>query len=54
MEICYGGGSNVLGPTDAVGAGVIGGAEDADDVGNGVVTARAADGAIGGSSISSA
>ena len=46
MEICYGGGADVLGPTDAVGAEGTGGAEDADDVGNGAVTAGAADGAI--------
>ena len=46
MEICYGGGADVLGPTDAVGAEGTGGAKDADDVGNGAVTAGAADGAI--------
>ena len=54
MEICYGGGADVLGPIDAVGAGGTGGAEDAGDVGNGVVTVGAADGAICGSSVSSA
>ena len=54
MEICCGGGSNVLGPSDAVGARGIGGAEDVDDVGNGAVTAGAVDGAIWGSSVSSA
>ena len=43
MEICCGGGADILSPTDAVGAG---GAEDADDVGNEAVTAGAADGAI--------
>ena len=52
MKICCGGGANVLGPTDAVEVGGTGGAEDAGDVGNGVVTAVAADGAIWGSSIS--
>ena len=46
MEICCGGGVDVLGPIDAVGVGGTGGAEDADDVGNGVVTNGAADGAI--------
>ena len=46
MEICCGGGANVLGPTDAIGAGGTGGVEDADDVGNGVTTVGAADGAI--------
>ena len=48
------GGADVLGPTDAVGAGGIGSAEDADDVCNGAVTAGATDGAIWGSSVSSA
>ena len=33
MEIFYGGGADVLGPTDAVGVGGTGGAKDADDVG---------------------
>ena len=46
MEICCGGGADVLGPTDAVGAGGTGGAEDTDDVGNGAVTTRAANSAI--------
>ena len=46
MEICCGGGADVLGPTDAVGAGGTGGVEDADDVGNGAVIAGATDGAI--------
>ena len=54
MEICCGGGSDVLGPSDAVEAGGTGGAEDAIDVGNGVVTVGVADGAIWGSSVSSA
>ena len=53
MKICCGGGANVLCPTDAVGAGGIRGAEDADDIGNGAVTAGVADGAIWGSSVSS-
>ena len=53
MEICCGGGAGVLGPTDAVGAGGTGGAEDTGDVGNGVVPVGVADGAIWGSSISS-
>ena len=52
MEICYGGGAYVLGPSDAVGARDTEGAGDADDVGNGGMTARAADGAIWGSSVS--
>ena len=53
MEICYGGGADVLGLTDAVGAGGIEGEKDAGNVGNGAVTAGAADGAIWGSSVSS-
>ena len=53
MEICCGGGLDVLGLTDAVGVGGTGDAEDADDVGNGAVIARAVDGAIWGSSVSS-
>ena len=53
MEICCSGGADVLGPTDTIGDGGIGGAEDAGDLGNGVVTAGAADGAIWGSSVSS-
>ena len=53
MEICCGGDADVLGPTDVVGAGGTRGAEDAGDIGNGAVTARATDGAIWGSSISS-
>ena len=52
MEICYGGGADVLGPSDVVGVGGTRGARDADDVGNGVVTAGAADGAIWGSFVS--
>ena len=52
MEICYGGGADVLGPTDAVGDGGTGGAVDAGDVGNGAVTAGATDGAIWGSFVS--
>ena len=54
MEICCGGGTDVLGPTNAVGAGGTGGAKDAGDVCNGGVTARATDCAIWGSSVSSA
>ena len=46
MEICYGGGVNVLGPTDVVEARGTRGAEDAGDVRNGAVTAGAVDGAI--------
>ena len=53
MEICCGGGTNVLGANDAVKAGGTGGAEDAGDVGNGAVTVGVVDGAIWGSSISS-
>ena len=53
MEICYGGGADVLGLTDVVGAGGTGGVEDAEDVGNGVVTIGATDAAIWGSSVSS-
>ena len=52
MEICCGGGADVIGPTDTVGAGGTGGAKDADDVGNGAVNDGAADGAIWGSSVS--
>ena len=52
MEICCGGGADVLGLTIAVGAGGTGGAEDVGDVGNGEVTAGAADGVIQGSSVS--
>ena len=46
MEICCGGGADVLGPTDVVGVGGTRGAEDAGNVGNGAVTVGAADGAI--------
>ena len=46
MDICCGGGADVLGLSDPVGAGGIGGAEDADDVGNGAVTVGVVDGAI--------
>ena len=46
MEICCGGGADVLGPSDAVGAGGTGGAGDAGDVGNGAVTTGAAGSAI--------
>ena len=52
MEICCGGGADVLGPTESVGAGGIGGEEDVGAVGNGAVTAEAVDGAIWGSSVS--
>ena len=51
MEICCGGGADVLGPSDVVGAGGVG---DAGDVRNGAVTAGAIGGAIWGSSVSSA
>ena len=54
MEICCGGGADVLGPTDTVGAGGTEGAEDAGNVGNGVVIVKAVDSAIWGSSVSSA
>ena len=54
MEICCGGGADVLSPTDAIGVGGTGGAEDADDVGNGAMTTGVADGAIWGSCVSSA
>ena len=53
MEICCGGGADVLGPSDAIGDGGTGGAEDVDDIGNGAVTAEAVGGIIWGSSISS-
>ena len=53
-KICCSGGIDVLGPTDVVGAGGVGGVEDADDVGNGAVTAGAVDCVIWGSSVSSA
>ena len=54
IEICCGGGDDVLGPSDVVGAGDTRGAGDADDVGNGTVTVGAAGGVIWGSSVSSA
>ena len=46
MEICCGGGADVLGPSDAVGAEGTGGVGDTSNVGNGVVTAEATGGAI--------
>ena len=46
MEICYGGGADVLGPSDAIGVGDTGGAGEAGDVGNGAVTVGASGGAI--------
>ena len=46
MEICCGGGADVLGLTNVVGAGVTRSVEDADDVGSGIVTTGAANGAI--------
>ena len=46
MEICCGGGANVLSPTNVVGAGGIGGVEDAKNVGNGAMIVGAVDGAI--------
>ena len=52
MEICCSGGTDVLGLTDVVGAGGNGDAEDADNIGNGAVTAGATDGVIWGFSIS--
>ena len=54
MEICCGGGANVLGPTNVVGDGGTRGVEDARNVGNGAMIAGAVDGAIWGSSVSSA
>ena len=54
MEICCGGGADILGPSDVVRAGGIGGAGDVGDVRNGAVTPGATGGAIWGSSISSA
>ena len=53
MVICYGGGADVLGPTDNVRVGGTRGAEDVCNVGNGVVTDAATDSAIWGSSVSS-
>ena len=53
MEICCGGGTDVLSLTDAVGAEGTRGAKDVGDVGNGAVTVGATDGAIWGSSVSS-
>ena len=53
MEICYDGGTDVLGPIDTIGAGGTRGAKDVDNVGNGAMTAGAADCAIWGSSESS-
>ena len=46
MDIFCSSGSNVLGPTESVGAEGTGGAEDAGVVGNRAVTAGAMDGAI--------
>ena len=43
MEICCGGGADVLGPSDAVGAGGVG---DANDVRNEAMIVGAAGGAI--------
>ena len=54
MKIFCGGGADILSPTNTIGVGGTGGAEDANDVGNGVVTAGVADGVIWGSSVSSA
>ena len=54
MEICCGGGTDVLGPTEAAGAGGTRGTEDAEDVGNGAVTVGAVNSAIWGSLVSSA
>ena len=48
MDTCCSGDSDVLGPTEFIGARGIGGAEDAGAVGNGAVTAGAMDGAIRG------
>ena len=49
MEICCGGGVDVLGPIDVVGDG---GAKDVGYVGNGAMTTGAANGAIWGSFVS--
>ena len=49
MEICCGGATDVVGPSDAIRAGGIGGAGN---VGNGAVTAGATSCAICGSSVS--
>ena len=49
MEICCGGGADVLGPSNAVGSGGTGGAGNVGDVGNVAVTN---DSAIWGSSVS--
>ena len=49
MEICCGGGANVLDPTDTVEAGGTRGTEgakDVDDVGNGAMIVGASDGTI--------
>ena len=46
MEICCGGGADVLSPSDAVGVGGTGSAGEADDVGNGAMTVRATGGVI--------
>ena len=54
MDTCCSSSSNVLGPTEFVGAGGIGGAEDAGTVGNGAMIAGAMDGAIWGSSVCTA
>ena len=48
MDTCCSGDSDVLGPTEFIGARGTGGAEDAGAVGNGAVTAGAMDGAIRG------
>ena len=53
IEICCGGGADVIGPTNVVGARGIGGAEDANDIGNGAMAVGAVYGAIWGSSVSS-
>ena len=51
MEICCNGGPDVLGPADSEGAGGTGSVEEAGDVRSEVVTARAVDAGIWGSSI---
>ena len=51
MEIYCKGGADVLGPAEFEEAGGTGGAEDASDVGNGVVTAGVVHTGIWGSSI---
>ena len=51
VEICCNGGADVLGPADSEGAGGIGGAREASDVGSGAVAAGVVDVGIWGSSV---